>query len=401
MPSSEPTPSPPPPPNLTAKKVPWGGARKPAATAPPVETAPPAVPPPPSSTPPPAATTPSSPPALTAKQVPWGGARKPAPTRPLEAPSPFAATPVEPPPVAPPSLTAKKIPWGGGLKTKKAAPPPKTPAKPSAWALPKTASPAPEGVPPDEAQMDTERDRQMREAESDRGPTAEELVAMLSKRASTRLHEERAPLERYKARPISFAATPWDVFKMRVQAHRWKASVASVALLLILGTAYVLRLASLDAALDRQLHTVETLLRQRYAVVPAYVACIQTFGNDERYTFAVTEKSLAAWRAARTEKEIAAASARMEQALNLLATVMNRYAQDGAAREPGEEESIVQFGHLEEQRKQSRALLIRNIQNYNQAVENFDAKVLGVPGSWVAWTARLQPRTPLYSADNR
>ena len=426
MPSPEQPPSPKPP-NLTAKQVPWGGARKPAAPTPvpeppppppPAEPAPPAeaptltarlipwgrakkkpaeqLPPPPpseavSSPPPP-------PPSLTAKQVPWGGARKPAAPAPVPEPPP-PPPPAEPaPPAEAPTLTARLIPWGRAKKKKPAEPPPPPPEPlptPSIWALPKSEKPS-SATPPGEPGSDVPRP----EGESDNEPTAEQLVAFLTRAPMRSKHREQpaqTPVGVYKARPISFTASRWDVLKLWAQARRWRLSLAGVALVAVFATAYGMRLASLNAKLDRQLHGVEAMLRQRYAAVPTYLNCIASFGNEERFTFALTEKGLAAWRAARTEKEIAAAAAQMETALNLLAMVMNRYAQDGVTKEPEQDQSLHEFARLEIQRKLSRLRLSESIRTYDAAVEDFNDKVNGVPGSWVAWLAGVHVRSPLYA----
>ena len=217
-------------------------------------------------------------------------------------------------------------------------------------------------------------------------------------RSKRREEPAQTPVGIYKARPISFTASRWDVLKLWVQARRWRVSLAGVALVAIIVTAYGLKLASLNAELDRQLHGVEAMLRQRYASVPRYLSCIASFGNEEHFAFALTEKGLAAWRTARTEKEIAAAAAQMETALNLLAKVMNRYAQDGVTKEPEQAASVHEFARLEEQRRLSRVQLREGIRTYNAAVENFNGRVLGVPGSWVAWLAGVHARSPLYTA---
>ena len=185
---------------------------------------------------------------------------------------------------------------------------------------------------------------------------------------------------------------------MRAYAHRLRLSVAGGILFLALGTAYLFWLVSINAELDQQLHSVESLLLERYATVPAYLNCLGTFGNEERYTIALTQSSLAVWRAARTESEIAAAAARMEQAMNQLAKVLNRFAQDGVTKEPEQAESLRQFVRLEEQRRLSRVRISEDIRSYNRAVERFNDKVLGVPGYWVAWISDLHARAPLYSA---
>jgi hypothetical protein len=211
-------------------------------------------------------------------------------------------------------------------------------------------------------------------------------------------HTAQTPVGIYKARPISFTASRWDVLKLWVLARRWRVSVAGVALIAVLATAYGLRLASLNAELDRQLHGVEAMLRQRYAAVPRYLSCIASFGNEERFTFALTDKGLAAWRAARTEKEIAAAAAQMEMVLDSLSKVMNRYAQDGVTKEPDQDRSLHEFARLEVQRKLLRLRLSQSIRTYDAAVDNFNARVNGIPGSWVAWLAGVHSRTPLYAA---
>jgi hypothetical protein len=276
------------------------------------------------------------------------------------------------------------------------------PSKPlletSVWALPKTAGFPPENPPSDKTLVGATRKFPERETGSSREPSAEELVAVLSRKASRmRIREKPAPLEHYRARPISFTATRWEVFKMWARSRWRRLSFAGVGLVLALGAAYWWKLVSLNAEIDRQWNELTPWLRQRYALVPSYVTGIASFSNQERYTFAVAEKALATWRTARTDEEIAAAAVRMEQALSLLAKVMKRYTQDGVASEAEQVASSLQFGRLEEKREQSRALLREQIRTYNQAVTAFNERLLGVPGSWLAPIAHLHARAPLYA----
>jgi hypothetical protein len=385
MPSPE-QPPPPKPPNLTAKQVPWGRANK----NPP---APPVAPTEPTSPPPPEPTPIAKAPAFTAKLIPWGRAKKDQPAPPP--PEPVSSTPLAPPP----GLTAKQVPWGRANKNEPTPPPtpPEPPPTLSTWALPKSANVSSTDSSPGEALSDA-RDRA---GAADDEPTAEQLVAILTRapwHPKSREQPALTPVGIYKARPISYSASRWDVLRLWAQAHRWRLSLAGTALAVLLGMAYVWNLASLDAELDGRLHATEAMLRERYAAVPNYVKCVAAFGGEERYTLALTDKGRAAWRAARTEKEIAAAAAQMEMALNSLAKVMNRYAQEGVAMEPEQTESLLQFARLEEQRKLTRGRLSVQIQNYNSEVEHFNAKVLGVPGSWVAPLVGVHARAPLYTA---
>jgi hypothetical protein len=355
MPSPE-QPPPPKPANLLPAQVPWG-MPKPA----------------PSPSPKPAAKS------VSAKQVPWGSAKTKGKNR---LPAPKA-----------PSLSAKQVPWAVPKP-----PPTKAPEK-STWALPKTESLKHQEPPPEPT-----RESLKREAEVDREPTAAELVAMLSHRAVRTLvnaRDEHVPLQAYKARPISFAATRWDVMKMQASAHRLRLSAAGVGLGLVLGALYLLKLVSLNAQIEHQWQGVEGMLRQRYALVPAYVECIAAYSDQERYALALTEKGLHDWRTARTDMEIAAAAEGIERVLTVLARTMNRYDQNGVAKDPAQVESSTQFARLQEQRAHSRALLSEAITNYNKAVENFNDKVLGVPGSWIAWAAHLHARAPLFAASRQ
>jgi hypothetical protein len=381
-------PTPPKPAELLPGKVPWG-SRKPPAKLPG-----------------------SVPPNLSAKQVPWGSLKttKPGPPpKPLDptvthmpwaAPAPVAK-PASPQPTAR-SVFAKLVPWS----SRKATEP--DPVKPSAaddsssttpsWALPKTTDAA--GVAPaqNQAEMEFAREAQGQGVSADE-PTAEQLVALLSK-MSARNREPRAsinPQAPYKARPISFDATQWEVFKMRAYAHRGRLSLTGVALLLVLGAVYLMKLVSLNAEIDRQWLKVDNELRHRYALAPAYVDCILSFSDNERYTLLLTEKALDAWHKAKTDEEIATAAAQMERVMIRLAKVMKRYEQSVPAPEPDQIESSALFAQLEVQKERSRAVASEMIQRYNADVEDFNSKVLDAPGSWIAWVARLHPRSPLFA----
>ena len=354
----------------------------------------------------------SAPPNLSAKQVPWGllKANKPgAPAKPLDpmvtqmpwAAPPPPAKPASPGPTAR-SVFARLVPWSSRKATKPSPPKPAVEISSSttaaAWALPKNMDATATSPPPNQAEMDIAREAQGQGVSADE-PTAEQLVALLSK-ISERTREPRASPNAqapYKARPISFDATSWDVFKMRVQVHRWRLGFAGVALLVGLATVYLMKLVSLNAEIDRQWAKVDNELIHRYALAPAYVDCILTYSADDRYTLLLTERSLAAWRTAKTDEEIATAAARMERVMILLAKVMKRCEQSTPAPEPDQIESSAQFAQLEVQKEKSRAVASEMIQRYNAVVADFNGKVLGAPGTWIAWVARLHPRSPLFA----
>lgn len=385
-PADPPTPVIPAAKNLSAKQVPWGAA-KPTANKPA-----PAVTPLP----------------LSAKKIPWGAARK--------------ATAVAPASAAK-NLSARQVPWAASKTPsgKSPSPPPSPPPskfpEPSTWALPKIAGLKAGDSPRSEPPPEQTRESLRREAQPDGEPTAAQLVAFLGKktaragagsevgsRASSgggrKTRVVREPTDRYKARPISFVPTRWEIVKMHVSAHRLRWSLAGAGLCAVLLATYLMRLTSLDAEIDRRWQGLEGLLRQRYALAPEYVKCIQAYSEDERFTFALAEKGLAEWRAAHTEKEMVLAAARMERVMKVLAKVMNRYDLETVAKESAEEGSSLQFARLEEQREQSRVLLSDAIRSYNQAVGDFNHHVIGPPGAWVAWMAKLHARAP-FSSDAR
>lgn len=354
-------------------------------------------------------------PALSAKQVPWGSHRpkKPGPPPPAQDPMvthmPWALPTTPPMPVAPAptarSVFAKLVPWTS-RKAKPAPPPPEIiPAEPSssattaAWALPKTSDAARAGPPVDQVEMEFARGLEGQRASAGE-PTAEQLVALLSKMAARTREPRASPNAQapYKAAPISFDATQWDVVKLYAQLHRWRLIAAGAVLLLMLGTAYLMRLVSLNAEIDREWQAVDKALLQRYAAVPSYVECILSYSAEERFTLNLTERNLTAWRTAKTDAEIAAAAPRMERVLVLLSKVMKRCEHATPAPDPDQLESSVLFAHLEEQREQSRVSTAEMIQRYNAAVNDFNDKVLGVPGTWVAWAAHLHPRSPLFAS---
>ena len=374
---------------LLTKQVPWGAAKLAAKPAPPE----------------PAKAN------LSAKKVPWSSRKPTAPApppgpldptvthMPWAAPEP-APTPASPPPAAP-IVSAKRVPWSW-RKTPKPGPPPAekiaevNPALgATAWALPRDAAAAAL------AQTEMELARDSRPPD-DNEPTAEQLVALLSKlprrtrepQAMSTALDARAP---YKARPISFEPTSWEVFTLWAYAFRRRLSIGGVLFVLALATAYLLRLVSLNAEIDRQWRALETALRDRYALVPAYVDCIQTYSDNEPFTFTMAQKGLTAWRSARTEEEFVAAAAQMERVLNQLTRVMTRYEQDVPAKDPDQADSSAAFARLERQKERSRRLAGELVQRYNATVENFNAKVQAVPGSWIAWAAHLDARRPIFA----
>lgn len=417
MPSPEKTP-PPKPAELVAAKVPWG-ARKPAAPA--------SVPATPVAAPSPAPVTesipvpePAAPAALSAKKVPWGSRKNPPPA-PAPPPPPPDATVTHmpwaesslPPPSAPAPVTkknvfAKLVPWG----SRKPAPPTPAPEdnKPrqiesatiATWALPKDTDAARGTGPATQEEMDFARDLRRGDG-ADHEPTAEQLVAYLSKLPArtkeaptmSEAQDARAP---YKARPISFEPTRWEIAWMWVQTYRRRLSIGAVLLMLALSTAYLWRLVSLDTRIDQQWRGLESALRDRYALVPAYVECLTAFSDSERYTMTITQRGLTAWHAARTDRQIAAAAARMEMVLTQLTKVMRRYDQSVPVKEAEQAESSAQFAKLERQKELSRQRTAELVQRYNAAVINFNSKVTSAPGSWLAWASNLHERSLLFTS---
>jgi hypothetical protein len=183
---------------------------------------------------------------------------------------------------------------------------------------------------------------------------------------------------------------------MWADTHRLRLSLIGVALVLLLGTVQFVRLASLNQKVDREWHDLETVLRQRYDLIPAYVECIMSFSTEERYTLAVTQKGLAAWRAARADRDIVAAAQQLERVLILLSKVMNRYDQNTVAKEEAQIESSLQFARLEAQRKLSLARMRETSQSYNETVEKFNGQVQSPPGTWVASLGHLHARSGFY-----
>jgi len=266
--------------------------------------------------------------------------------------------------------------------------------------LPKHAGAKSESSTFGEAETALELAAQEDEARSADEPTAEQLVAILSK-ISAREREAQppsTPLTAYKAKPISFAATPWDVFKLWARAHWLRLSVAGAALLLILAAADLFHLLSLNTALDREWLGVEAALRQRYAMAPAYVDCITIYSDNERFTLALTERALAAWRTARTEKEVAAAATQMENALTALAKAMSHWEQITPAKDAAQTASSNRFAELQREKDRSRGRTTEAIRRYNQLAEDFNDQVGGVPGAWIARVAGLHPRATLFTS---
>ncbi len=380
MSSPEKPPSPPPA-NLLTKQVPWG-ARKSASS--PIAVKPPTAP-------------------LSAKHVPWGVAKAaakstpPAPVPPAPDAASALSAPFPGPTAAPkPSFVARLVPWGA----RKTPPPPPPPAsklpepgtETATWALPRgTDSSSPHSA------LEAARESLRHEAASSGEPTAEELVAILSKRlARTREKREVEIPENqpYRARPISFSATRWDVVKLWASAHRLGLAVAAAGVVFILGALELSRLVSLNTKIDHEWHDLEAVLRQRYALAPDYVACIASYSTEERYTVALTQKRLTAWRNAQTDQEIVLSAERMEQVLTLLARVMRRYDHNGVAKDDDQIESSRRFAALEDQRRQTLARLRDTAHNYNESVGKLDAQVEAPPGSWIAWIGKVQPRLP-------
>jgi hypothetical protein len=180
-------------------------------------------------------------------------------------------------------------------------------------------------------------------------------------------------------------------------AYRLRLSIGGALLVLTLTTAYLMKLVSLNGQIDRQWRTVETALRDRYALAPTYVACIQTYSDTERYTFAMADRAINAWHTARTDREIAAAAAQMERILKLLSKVMTRYDQEVPLKDPDQAESSETFTKLERKKEQSRRIAGELVEAYNVTVERYNDKVTGVPGAWIAWVADLHERAPLFA----
>jgi hypothetical protein len=302
-------------------------------------------------------------------------------------------------------VSAKRVPWSW-RKTPKPAPPPPAekiaaavpPPAPVAagWALPKDAAAG--AVAPTE--MEFQRDARPAD---DRERTAEQLVALLSKlpKRHPGAPEPTAPPSAqapYKARPISFEPTRWDIFTLWASAHRRHLGIGGGLFVFAIATAYLLRLVSLNAEIDRQWLVVETALRDRYALVPGYVDCIHAYSDNEPFTFAMAQKGLTAWRAAHTEDELVAAAAQMERVLRQVARVMNRYDQDVPAKGPEEADSSAAFARLEREKERTRRITGELVLRYNATVEDFNGKVESVPGSWIAWAAHLHSRRTVFTA---
>ncbi len=379
-------PAPPKSADLRSNQVPWG-APKPKATPSPPE--------------PPAKN-------LSAKKVPWG-ARKERPaesTAPLSPPPPDAmlthmpwAVPTRPPlpPPAAPNLPAKKISWSSRKpKVVPLAPVPPPPTSHTTWALPKGAVP-----PPAVDQAEMEFARELRTAD-DHEPSAEQLVAYLSRLTSRKGEPQAPPTPQtpYKARPISFEPTRWDIFLQWAHAHRRRLSLGSALFLLIISTAYLLRLVSLNAQIDREWRVIETALHNRYALVPGYVECIAIYSDNESYAFAMAQRMSTAWRKARTDHQIASAAVQMERVMSLLTKVMNRYDQFVPLKDPDQADASANFLRLERQRERSRRETAELVQHYNTVARNFNDKVEGFPGSVIAWLAQLHPHALIFSSDN-
>lgn len=316
-------------------------------------------------------------------------------------------TPPIPPPVPAPtaaSVFARLVPWGARKAAKEKSPPAKkkSDARPiaNAWALPKGAAIPVED--PAAAQAEMEFVREARPADDDE-PSAEQLVAYLSKLPSRRKDLEAAatnPMTPYKARPISFEATRWEAFLMWANFYRVRLAIGVTLVVLALSTAYLWKLVKLNTAIEHDWQALDAALRDRYALVPSYLECIETYSDSERYTVAVTQKGLAAWRSARTDQEVAAAAVQMERVLKLLTKVMTRFEQEVPVKDPDQADSSAEFARLERQKEKSRRLTGELVQHYDEAVANFNGKVDSAPGSWIAWAAKLHRRVPIFAADN-
>ncbi len=321
MSTPENDPLPKPPAALRTKQVPWGA---------------------PKPTPPPKPA--AAPEKISAKKVPWG-ARKPAPPSPLPAPDETVthmpwAEPTRPPLPVPPKpaaeLSAKKIPWGAAPKpapspAQKAAEPPSAPS--NSWALPKSER---EQAPAAATQSEMNFARESRPAD-DREPTAEQLVAFLSRLTSRRRDQPEPPVDPltpYKARPISFEPSRWEALLLWVGDHRRRLTLAGTLLVLTLATAYLMKLVSLNTQIDREWLQLEKALRDRYALIPQYVDCVTTYSDNERFTMTMTERALKAWRTARSDRQLVNAAVQMERALQLLTKTMNRLESEVPAKDP-------------------------------------------------------------------
>jgi hypothetical protein len=297
-------------------------------------------------------------------------------------------------------VSAKKVPWSW-QKKKKTEP---TPAKPqpeesspalAAWALPKGATPLSLA----QQEMEFARDLPARDANE---PTAEQLVAYLSRLRSRKgePQAESSPQMPYKARPISFEPTRWEIFMLWAQAHRRQLSIGGALLVLILCTADLLRLVSLNGQIDREWRAIETALRDRYTLLPGYVECVSVYNEDETYALALAQRTLAVWQKARTDQQIATAAVQMERVMNLLTKIMNRYDQFVPAKDPDQEESSQNFIRLERKRERSRRETAELVRHYNTVVTDFNDRVGSLPGSLIAWTASLHERVLLFSSNN-
>ncbi len=246
--------------------------------------------------------------------------------------------------------------------------------------------------------MDFARELQVQRNEADE-PTAEELVAILSRKAARvrEPQEPRSAQEPYKARPISFVPTRWEIIQLWVSAHRVYATFASVALVVLVGTAYLWRLVLLNVEVDRQWLDLDHALRDRYAMVPAYVECIASYRDKETYALVLTGRALTAWRTARTKEQVISTTATMERVLALLSKEMRQCEQSSPAPDPDQLNSSTRFAKLEIQKSQSTEITTKLVLRYNATIGNFNDKVIGAPGSWIAGMAGLHPHRPIFA----
>jgi hypothetical protein len=236
----------------------------------------------------------------------------------------------------------------------------------------------------------------------DNEPTAEQLVAFLSRLMSRRKDPEPAssnPLTPYKARPISFEPTRWETIVLWSQAHRRRLSASTALLVLAVCTAYLIRLVSLNGQIEREWRGIETALRERYALVPGYLDCISVYSDDETYAFAMAQRSLSAWRKARTDRQIATTAVQMERVMSLLTKIMTRYDQFVPAKDSHQEESSRNFFRLEFERERSRRETADLVRHYNAMVADFNDKIDSFPGAAISWVARLHEHEPLFGGN--
>lgn len=294
------------------------------------------------------------------------------------------------PPAAPPDVTAGTAPRTPPAPANQAKPSGEiAPPRGSGWALPQTPGPAAPNPPPDEAG-----------SPSGTEPTAEQLVEVLRRQSDSRRDpgEPRRAQEPYKARPISFVPTRWEIVQLWASAHRLQVGLATLALTALLATAYLWRLLALNAEVERQWLVLDQALRSRYAMMPAYVQCIATYGSEDRFALSFADRAMAAWRNAHSEEQVVKVAATMERVMALLARTMRRCEQFNPAPEPDQAASSRRFAALELEKFRSAESTAELVRRYNRTVDRYNARLLQAPGAWIASLAGLHPHRAIFTS---